>query len=184
MIYGSKKPNVHTMPTAYHSKSSGFTEVSFPGCQVLYLDPSLTSSCFSAFGKDGHVQKPELEHHSSQEQSHRLLNLNDQHLFRLLTNGRTDTGRGGVSFYSGLFNLLVCAFRRIFGILFAASHSSSFRSLFFALNVFHSHNKIELTNKKRNGREKESLNLVAWPYILGKRLDLAHFHEYTLPSNT
>lgn len=29
MEYGSKKPNVHTMPTAYYTKSSGFTEVSF-----------------------------------------------------------------------------------------------------------------------------------------------------------
>ena len=25
--YGGKRPNVHTMPTAYFSKSAGFTEV-------------------------------------------------------------------------------------------------------------------------------------------------------------
>lgn len=28
MDYGAKRPNVHTMPTVYFSKSSGFTEVS------------------------------------------------------------------------------------------------------------------------------------------------------------
>ena len=27
--YGGKRPNVHTMPTAYFSKSAGFTEVNF-----------------------------------------------------------------------------------------------------------------------------------------------------------
>ncbi len=33
--YGGKRPNVHTMPTSYHSRSSGFTEVCIHNMLVI-----------------------------------------------------------------------------------------------------------------------------------------------------
>ncbi|CAF0791023.1 unnamed protein product [Brachionus calyciflorus] len=42
MEYGGKRPNVHTMPVQYHSKSSGFTE--HLGKTGMYRNHSLNTA--------------------------------------------------------------------------------------------------------------------------------------------
>ncbi len=54
MEYGMKRPNVHTMPNVYYSRTTGFTEVTRLFIQYVYTNVScakLKFFCFLAFRK-------------------------------------------------------------------------------------------------------------------------------------
>ncbi len=79
MSYGSTKPNVHTMPTNYNSKSSAFTEVLIQNSQKKNISIKvkiLINSFFQDLRKDWYVQRQRLQYCHHKKQSHlRLFSL-------------------------------------------------------------------------------------------------------------